>query len=153
MPINFKGSQWRKHNGEGVVYIITIITSIFVFYESNLHEHGTILLMWYFSLVLSWPSWFSLYFSATDGSCAMVGGVSRSVPSSPGERSEKFTKDDGSQGCLDGGTTEIRFQNKVYFCHLLCYKRRCKKHPKFGGGGPSISWPKVENTDASKISE
>jgi len=50
--------------------------------------------------------------TATDGSCAMVGGVSRSVPSSPGERSEKFTKDDGSQGCLDGGTTEIRFQNK-----------------------------------------
>jgi hypothetical protein len=49
--------------------------------------------------------------TATDGSCAMVGGVSRSVPSSPGERSEKFTQEEGSQGCLDGAT-EIRFQNK-----------------------------------------
>ena len=51
-------------------------------------------------------------FSVTDGSCAMVGGVSRSVPSSPGERSDKFGQEEGSQSCLDGAT-EIRFQNKV----------------------------------------
>ena len=50
-------------------------------------------------------------FSATDGSCAMVGGISRSVPSSPGERSDKFGQEEGSQGCLDRAT-EIRFQNK-----------------------------------------
>jgi len=49
--------------------------------------------------------------TATDGSCAMVGGVSRSVPSSPGERSDKFGQNDGSQGGLEGAT-EIRFQNK-----------------------------------------
>lgn len=49
--------------------------------------------------------------TATDGSCAMVGGVSRSVPSSPGERSDKFGQEEGSQSCLDGAT-EIRFQNK-----------------------------------------
>jgi len=49
--------------------------------------------------------------TATDGSCAMVGGISRSVPSSPGERSDKFGQEEGSQGCLDRAT-EIRFQNK-----------------------------------------
>jgi len=33
------------------------------------------------------------------------------VPSSPGERSDKFAQEEGSQGCLDSAT-EIRFQNK-----------------------------------------
>ena len=51
-------------------------------------------------------------FSATDGKCGVVGGVSRSVPSSPGERSEKFGAEEGSQGTLDIAA-EIKYQNKV----------------------------------------